>query len=320
MGTTPRMPDFLIVGAAKAGTTAVHAYLAQHPEVFVPTKKETNFFAYKDRVPHILGPKDSDTLRRLLLKSPVTHMDEYLALFKAALPTQRLGEASPRYLYYERSPGLISEFAPKAKIIVLLRNPVDRAYSHFLMNKQRGLEPSRNFAQAVEIEQQRIDLGWGWDWHYMNLGRYAEQIQRYLDFFPRNQVKIILHDDLRSDLSEVISDLFRYIQVDSTFNVDTSKRYKVASTVGANDGYLGRLAFATESTWLGRFAQNVVPRRLGQEIHRRVQDLVSSRGAGRRIPKLDKASRELAWSRVADDVSHLESVLRIDLNDWRNMD
>jgi len=310
-------PHFFVVGAAKSGTTSLYSYLAQHPDLFLPDVKEPNYFAYKNTSLHVKGPKAESTLIKLLLKKAVVNESDYLKLYENAGESQLMGDCSPRYLYFEQAPELIYKDCPKAKIIVILRNPVARARSHYLMNRQRDLEPEETFETAVDKEQERKQLGWGWDWHYLSLGRYAQQLQHYFDKFPRENILVVLHDDLIADQQAVIQKIYRFIGVDDSYQADTSRQFKVASTVGAADGFLGRLIFATESTRIGALAIKIVPKKAGLWLQNILRDAFSKRHGGRKIPLLSQATKAYCWQQLQDDVKRLEQMLERDLSHWK---
>ncbi|GGA84359.1 hypothetical protein GCM10011369_28000 [Neiella marina] len=137
-----------------------------------------------------------------------------------------VGDASVRYLYYPRAAKHIATDVPNAKLIAVLREPVSRLYSHYCMNKQFNLEPLE-LRDAIDAEQQRIDKQWGWDWHYTNIGKYAQQLKVYLKLFPAEQIKIVLYDDFVAQPASVMRDIYQFLDVDDTFVADTSKRGKV---------------------------------------------------------------------------------------------
>jgi hypothetical protein len=179
-------PNFLIVGAARAGTTSLWHWLRQHPQVFLPRYKEPAFFL------HNFG---------------VFNQDEYLSLFKAGLGKPCIGEASTAYLSSPECPQWIHEVLGKVKIIMVLRNPVARAYSMYCWLAMIGLEPIETFEEALNQEDRRmaslqfrqncpIDFH---NYQYFNAGLYVDRICPYINIFGADQVKILLFDDLRND-------------------------------------------------------------------------------------------------------------------------
>ena len=160
-------PNFFIVGAAKAGTTSLHRYLEQHPQVFMSSVKEPRFFE---------AGWEKIGKARFLIPARIAGEREYLQLFKEAGESKAIGEASPSYLYDEEAPYLIKEKIPKAKIIISLRDPIDRAYSQYLHFVRAGIE-TKPFCDALFNE-----LG---D-YYVQPGQYSDQVRRYLEVFGRD--------------------------------------------------------------------------------------------------------------------------------------
>jgi hypothetical protein len=219
------LPNFLIIGAAKSGTTALYQYLREHPQVFMSAIKEPEFFALAGTPPEgqFRGPGD-----RQSLQDKVIGWEDYLQLFAAApATTTARGEASPIYLYSPEAPARIRHTVPQARLIAVLRHPVDRAFSHYLMLRRYGREPLRDFQQALRHEDERVRQGWGPTWHYRRRGEYAGQLERYLALFPRTQLRVYLYDDLRTDSLGLLRDIFRFLEIDDTFTPALNQRHNV---------------------------------------------------------------------------------------------
>jgi hypothetical protein len=182
------LPDFLILGAQKAGTTALYAYLRWHPHVTGPSFKEVSFF---DR-----------------------HYAKGERWYRAHLPVRRrsrVGEASPSYLFHPLAPERVAGMLPGARLIALLRNPVDRAFSHYQHEVALGREPL-SFEDAIDREHERMQgelermlqdpsyfsLAW-WNYTYVARGRYAEQLERWFAAFPREQLLVLFTEELSAD-------------------------------------------------------------------------------------------------------------------------
>ena len=198
----PLLPNFLIVGAAKSGTTSLFRYVSQHPQIYMSHVKEPNFFALADGRMNLRGPFDETSMFRLTHRKSVTSFHAYKKLFANAKAQMAIGEASPRYLYTPKAPVAIQQYLGSPKLIAILRNPVERAYSHFLMNRRRGVEPMQSFADALDAEEERVASGWDWDWHYVGLGMYSAQIARFLKCFNREDIRLFLYDELKNEYSK----------------------------------------------------------------------------------------------------------------------
>jgi hypothetical protein len=215
------MPSFLVIGAAKSGTTSLYHYLAQHPDVFMSPVKEPKFFALEGERPSFRGPGDAEA-------DAVTTLEDYRALFEGVNGESAVGEASPLYLYLEKAVGRIKHHVPEAKFIAVLRNPVDRAYSSFLHKVRDGRETTTDFAEALASEERRIREGWAYGWHYKRRGFYHEQLNRYYEAFGREKVRVYLYEDLRRDPRGLLRDAYGFLGVDETFVPDLSLEHNVS--------------------------------------------------------------------------------------------
>lgn len=213
-------PNFLIIGAAKAGTTSLYAYLKEHPQIYMSPLKETNFFALEGEQLLFQGPGDQDYIN----KFSITKLEDYELLFQEAANEIAIGEASPLYLYSPKAPERIQHYIPDVKMIAILRNPVERAYSAFLHLVRDSREPLRDFAQALEKEEARICDHWEHIWHYQQAGFYYAQLQRYFAKFNPEQIRVYLFEDLNLNPLGILQDIFQFLGVSETFVPDISVR------------------------------------------------------------------------------------------------
>ena len=176
----PERPDFIIIGAPKAGTTALHSALAQHPEVFTTTPKEPKYWLCGDAPPpHWIGPGDAHSQQEWIWRRR-----DYDALFRPAAEHQVRGESTPFYLWSYPAHRRIAEHLPDVKLIAVVRDPIDRAYSNWMHLWSDGLEREPDFERAFAQQRQRIDAGWAPFWRYQDLGLYGRQLEhlyRYVD-------------------------------------------------------------------------------------------------------------------------------------------
>ena len=215
------MPNFLIIGAAKSGTTSLYHYLSQHPDVYMSPVKEPKFFALEGERPSFRGPGDGDA-------DAVTTLEGYRKLFEGADGEHAVGEASPLYLYLEKAVGRIKHHVPEARLIAVLRNPVERAYSSFLHKVRDGRETTSDFAEALALEDGRVREGWAYGWHYKRRGFYHEQLSRYYDVFGPDQIRIYLYEDLRQEPRELLRDAYGFLGVDDSFVPNLSLKHNVS--------------------------------------------------------------------------------------------
>ncbi len=207
------LPNFLIIGAMKSGTTALYYYLEQHPQVYMSPVKEPDFFCFE-------GKKEVNS-------TAITNIEAYRRLFNNASSELALGEASHCYLYSPEAVQRIKFYVPEAKLIAILRNPVDRAYSHFLHMVRTGTEPLTDFALALREDgrESRRDRVYQ---DYIGRGLYYEQVKRYLDEFPREQIKVYLYEDLKTAPVATLQDAFGFLGVDDSFIPDVSLKRNVS--------------------------------------------------------------------------------------------
>jgi len=212
MGTarTGPWPTFLILGAPKAGTTALYHWLGQHPEVYVSPVKQPHFFAGLE--PRFRGPGDEALNREL-----VTSEAAYLRLFQGSEGARARGEASPFYLFYaERAVPRIRRQLPECRLVVLLRDPVERAWSGYLHLVRDGRE-TLAFGEALAREAERRALGWEPLWYHRALGQYAEQLEVVLGAFPQGQVGVWLYDEMRDRPLGFFQEVCRFLGVRDDF-------------------------------------------------------------------------------------------------------
>jgi hypothetical protein len=296
---TVRLPNFLIIGAAKSGTTSLASYLGQHPEVFISPWKEPNYFALAGRQLPLPGPVPPKVMYDLHYFHSVTEFGAYHELFRGAKDETAVGEASVRYLYYPESAPRIKATLPGVRLVAILREPVSRLYSHYCMNRQHQLEPL-SLPDALAAEPARIAAGWGWDWHYVAVSSYAAQVRRYFELFDRDQIRIYLHDDFVARPLETFQDICRHLGINDRFVPDMSERGKVAQQprLPALDRWLH---------WPSRtrrVIEKALPRRLWRPAFRQLRQWNS-----RPAPRLDPAWRAELAPRFRADLLELETLL-----------
>lgn len=219
------MPNFLIIGAAKAGTTALYSYLKQHPQIYMSPEKEPHFFAFEGEKLNFSGTAGE---QEWLNSAAITDIENYRMQFQGVSKQIAIGEASALYLYIPKTPERIRHYVPDMKLIAILRNPVERAYSAFLYQIRDGLEPIADFAQALREEEKRIRENWVPIYYYQQMGFYYTQVKRYFDTFDRNQIKVYLYEDFSTNPINILQDTFRFLGVDDTFAPDVSLKHNVS--------------------------------------------------------------------------------------------
>jgi sulfotransferase family protein len=245
----PRFPDFLLVGAPKCGTSALHAALARHPQLFLSEPKEPKFFLTDGPPPTSGGgPGDVPTWAE-----HVWRQDEYKALFAAAPAGARCGESTVFYLYDRDAQRRIRALVPDARLVAVLRDPVERAHSNWAHLRGAGLEPEADFATALDREAERIAAGWAHFWHYAAQGRYGEQLEHLFTLFPREQVLLIRYRELRDEPVATADRVCRFLGVD-TGVITEVPRHNVRPDVS---GRTAGVSAAERAAALPRFADDV---------------------------------------------------------------
>jgi len=296
---TPRWPNFLIVGAPRAGTTSLYHHLRGHPDIFMPTIKEPHFFAQADMA------EDEETP---ILKSLGEFRDEdkYLSLFEKAGTKPAVGEASVGYLYDESTPMRIQQKVPKAKIIILLREPVERAYSHYLL--YNASTPQRKpFYEALLEDYARPRKVLGFSYLYVEHGLYYKQVKRYLDTLGPGQVRIYLYDDLKSDAYGMVRDVCTFLGVsfyDGRF-FNPSQAYNT-SPAPRNAVF----KWAVGNRLLRDLALAVVPRHWRATVRDRVFLVNGSK------PPITPEALEFLRPIFRDDILKLQGLIGRDLASW----
>jgi hypothetical protein len=204
-------PTFLIAGAGRAGTTGLVEGLRAHPDVFVTTPKEPHYLAMHGATPAYRGPGDEATINR----QAVTDESSYRALFPTESHHLAYGEGSVSTFYHhERSLPELLRVNPDMRVVVLLREPVSRAYSSFQYLRAQGREPEEDFMAALDDEPRRRADNWHHLWHYTAMSRYAESVAAFSDQLPRGHLGVWFHDDLERDYAGTLAAVVRFLGLD----------------------------------------------------------------------------------------------------------
>jgi hypothetical protein len=210
-----KLPNFFIIGAPKSGTTALYHCLKQHPDIFMSRIKEPLFFAFSGEPPVLAGPNGT-FCRRVARWRP----RDYMLLFADSKHERVIGEASQVYLRTTEAAQRIKQHLPHSHIIAVLRQPADRAYSHYTFLRQKNIEPARSFSDALAHEATRLKEGWFSGFYHKSNGYYYKQLSTWYDLFPRQQIKVYLYEDWRETPQEMMRDIFRFLKVDDDFQPD----------------------------------------------------------------------------------------------------
>ena len=295
-----RKPDFFIVGAPKCGTTALHLYLRQHPDVFMPAEKDHNHFA-TDLVP---------------ATDPYRDRDHYLGLFAGARDEKRVGETSVFHLYSLEAARNIHAFDAAAKIVVMLRDPVSWLASYHSQMVYNGDEDVAGLEDALAAEAGRrrgegvpANLRFAERLLYRDVVRFPEQVARYFECFGREAVHVVLQDDFAKDSGGVFRQTLEFLEVDPDFEPEfaIANPNKVVRSAWLNN-FLRR-----PPSWAATPVTTLLPRALRRNLRVRVQ---RANAAVRARASLDPAFRRRLAQELRPDVERLAELIGRDLSHW----
>ena len=283
--------DFFIVGAPKAGTTSLYYYLNEHPEIVMSSQKETDFFS-------------DESLQKQGLyygKNRISSMEHYHALFEN-YENKVVGEASVSYLFYEDVPNKIKAYNASAKIIIMLRNPADRAFSHYLMDYRLGLI-NQSF-ESVIAEKNRSRKQELFYQQFVRLGLYYEQLKRDFETFGKENVHIIFYDDFKNDLQNQVQKTYDFLEVDSTFVAQLNTKHNTYSM--------------PKRSWIRKVYAFVQLRKLLRKIlpNQIVKQIKAIFFSKTNKPVLSDKLRMQLNELYADDIKELAILLNRDLSQW----
>ncbi len=204
------LPNFFVIGVPKAGTTALHVALAQHPRLYMSEIKEPKYFLCDGPPPTHGGPGDAKTFRERIWRR-----EDYEALFARAPKGALRGESTPFYLYDPNAQHRLHQAVPDARLIAVLRDPIDRAHSNWTHLWSAGLEPEGDFLAACRLEQRRAKASWAPFWRYLDLGRYGEQLQRLYTRFSREQVLLLRYWQLRDEPARTLDRICGFLGIET---------------------------------------------------------------------------------------------------------
>jgi len=293
------MPNFLIIGAQKSGTTSLHRYLSQHPDIYMSPIKETNFFCFVDNKYEFSASRS-----KFFNQKSVKTIEKYQALFDGVRNETAIGEVSPSYMPVYGVADRIQKYLPKTKLIAILRHPAEAAYSEFMMRVRDGIEPLTDFREAIKDLPRRSHENLPCSW-YIERGFYYTQLKAYFDKFNREQIRVYFFEDLRNDQSGTMKDIFRFLEVDENFELDFSKKYNVSGTI--KNPLLNLLW--TRSIAVRDLIRPLIPENLRQAMVQLViRNLVKT--------PLDTELRAELVELYREDILKLQTLLQCDLSHW----
>ena len=286
-------PNFIVIGASKCGTSSFYAYLRQHPDVFVSHVKETHFFTYDDI--YALGPE--------------TFVEKY---YRNADGKHAIGDITPTYfvrpdIVIPRIKAIYGDSPPK--LILILRHPVERAWSHYL-HKVRSGEETEPFASALRLENERVrrdPMGW---WGYRWESHYAARLDAWLTAFPRDRFLFLLTEDLMSRPDAVLSEVFTFLGVDPDVKIEDFQRRNASGAIRSRL----LLSLISNQSRLKDVLRTLLPMRYRQKLKTRLIELNNS---NTRAPaQMSDEERKLLAEALEADVRKLEALTGIDVSRW----
>lgn len=296
------LPNFLVVGAAKAGTTSLYHYLKQHPEIYMSPVKEPYYFAYMDSRPNIKGPNSgwNDTV--------IYNRADYEALFNGAGDKKMLGECSPLYLFSSAAPTNIKNVIPNCKIIILLRQPLDRAYSHYLHWRINCYE-SLSFEDAIAAQEERAKNGWLWVYQYIEVSRYSRQIAEYKRLFNDKHLFIGLFETLIENPALFMKQVFSFLEINNEFtpSIEVHNKTLIPKSIALN-------RFYRRSRIIKAVLKPFIPKHIRASMK---NYFISKNQSSKQKPQIENQLKRRLHSEFVDDVKQLQVMIKNDLSIWQ---
>ncbi|NIK90867.1 sulfotransferase [Mangrovimonas sp. CR14] len=297
--------NLFVVGAAKSGTTSLYNYLNQHPDIFLPKVKEPNYYSSIDSEdPLVYSPPKKDVFYHNKI---INDENTYFSLFENSYDYEITGDCSPSYLWDKTAAKKIFADFPNAKIVIILRDPIMRTFSHYLMNLKNGVEKDPDFLSALKRDAKEFPKVWGDGkvFLYKELSMYYDQVKIYLEVFKKENIKVIIYEEFFSDIELGLSELFNFLKISSTNNINFNEIHNKYS-IPKNSFFRFLLKNKSKLTLL----RTLVPRTTTQFLNKNVFYRESEK------PKITEESRNYLKNIFAEDVRNLEKLLDLNLHKW----
>ena len=283
------LPNFMVIGAPKAGTTSLWHYLRQHPEVFPGGHKEPGYF----------------WSGKIYKEGKAQTLESYKKLFEGSEEYRAVGDGSPTYLADDHAPDQIFELIPSVRLIAILRDPVARAFSEFVFQRMRKDEPEESFLDAIRTDPDRPD---GQRINYIATGLYYRHLSRFLSVFPDDQIKVIFNEDLKADRQRVVREVFTFLGIDSDVPIDTD----IELTVSGVPKVKGLHWLLAGKNPIKRALAPLLPKRLVKSLRR-----AKNVNLERQFITPEERSALIPFFEA--DIVELERLLDRDLSHWRTV-
>lgn len=305
----------MVIGAVKAGTTSLHSYLQQHSGIYLSPIKETNFFSQNDMTPENFRKDYSHDVALDIEKylsanhlsyRHIAHIDNtehYQSLYREASEKMLTGEVCNSYLICPSAAAQLYQHQPKVKIVAVLRNPVDRVFSQYLMNLKEGKTLEKDFLKELESDLQTEPKGWGVSHQYHELGLYQEQLSRYFQLFRPEQIKVAFFEDLKQNPTQFLEEIFGFLGLPME-PIDTTQKLNASGKARFE-----KLNYVLTQTGVIRSLKTLMPRSARQRLAKVVY---TQKG----LPTISDEARAYLVEYYRDDAGRLEKLLNVNLNHW----
>lgn len=299
-------PNLFIVGAAKAGTTSLYYYLKQHPDIFFPNVKEPHYYskAESHNPSAYLPPKKGQFYHTKIIRD----QKYYFSLYENAVDYKIAADASPSYLWDLESAQRIHSDCPDAKVLIMLRDPVKRAFSQYLMDLRDGNQQEEDFMKALENDKETIPKVWGRVHLYEEIGLYYNQVKQYLEIFKSN-CKVIIYEDFIKNIRAGLMDIFLFLEVDSG-QIENINYHQIHNSYSAPKNKISKFILRYRNK-VG-LVKSLIPDFLRKRLYRSVLLKKS------RKPEIPTAAKEYLQSIYQEDIERLKALLNNNLEVWRS--
>lgn len=292
------LPNFIIFGVQKAGTTSIYSYLKQHPQVYMSPVKETNFWS---------GELQKDGQKPTIKKSNnIYTFEQYTQLFDDVKDEIAIGEASPNYLLrYKSSSELIYQHLPQTKLIAVLRDPSERAYSDYLMHIREAKYGGKTLTEQIQYSPNTS--------YTLLKGLYYQPLKHYIEKFGQDQIRVYLYDDLCQSPVKFMQNMYEFLEVDPTFIPDTTRKAQEGK-LPKNQAVNNLLRTQNPIRKVAATAlKTFFPLEVRQNIRSRILEINS---IDKKQLKLSVEERKLLVDFYRDDILKLQELIERDLSGW----
>lgn len=288
-----KLPNFVVIGAPKSGTTSLYFYLKQHFDIFLPVRKELHYFSSEFIRETANGPGDAHAVRDLC-----GTLEEYSNHYEGVSAESAIGDISPSYLYYDFVAPIIKSTLSNPKIIVILRNPIEKAYSQY-MHLRRDQREVLSFEDALEAEPSRSASGWSDMWRYVESSLYAARVEKYIEIFGRKNVRVVFFEDLASDAHSVVEEIIDFLSL-ARVDINTNEVFNRSGSVRSK----ALSKFFDRPSPIKSFAKTIIPESMRIRMRLKILDVNTKN----KVDMSDDARASLRQI-FSDDVKRLEILL-----------